>query len=131
MSVLWALVPCRRRCPVIREIRGPRPSGYPDGHFLAAGVRFALVALDLPDAEVPRFRTPEVEARDRRCRKHRKALGQRDSSALCRFQHAKERHLFRVIGARRVTRRGPDPLVLLLDDRGVVEMLVRGIGPEL
>ena len=79
------------------------------GHRLTlpGSVVLELVVADPPDREVARLGVREVDAADRRSRRHREALGQLDPN-LARAEQVEELRLLAVIGAGRVAERGPD-----------------------
>ncbi len=76
------------------------------------------------------LRVPEVVPRDRRGREHREAFGKGDARARLRIEELEERLLLGVIRARGIARRGADALIVLVDDRAVVEVLVGRVAPE-
>src|SRR6185369_14310379 len=90
------------------------------GHVqpLSPRVVLDLVALDLADAEVLRLRPPEVVPADRRAGQHRVALGQRDPGIGLGAEQIEHGLLLGVVGARRISWRRTDALVLLPDQVG-------------
>ena len=66
-----------------------------------------------------------------RAREHRVRLGQADPGARLRLEQLEQRALLGVVGAGRVAGRRADALVLLRDQRLVVERLVRRVAPQL
>ena len=73
----------------------------------------------------------EVEARNRRRREHREALGQLDAGAMRRIEELPQGRLLGVVGLRRIARRRADAEVLLGDQLLVGERLAGRIAPEL
>ena len=98
---------------------------------LALGVVGDLVAAETSDDEVLRLRVGEVQAADRGAGPHRHALGELDADASLDVEQLPQRLLLGVVRARGVAGGGADAVVLLLDQRLVVELLVGRVAPEL
>mmetsp|Transcript_30482 Transcript_30482/g.79140 ORF Transcript_30482/g.79140 Transcript_30482/m.79140 type:complete len:974 (-) Transcript_30482:1460-4381(-) len=98
---------------------------------LAAGILGDLVLADLTHLEVRRALVGEDERRDRGRGQHRERVGQRDVRLLVRLEQLPHEGLLRVVGLRRVARRGADALVLGLEHVIGGELLVGRVRPEL
>ena len=90
-----------------------------------------LIAFDFANSEVRGPGIPEEIAADRGSREHGEALGQLDSSPLGGAEELEQGPLLGMVRAGRVARRRADALVLLADDRGIVEVLIWRVTPEL
>src|ERR1700723_3663432 len=96
---------------------GTEPALYLLGrHALTASVVDDLVAVDLPEREVARFRMGEVEAADARAGPHGEGLREEHAGALLHVEELPQRPLFGVVRARGVAGGGADPAVLLGDE---------------
>src|ERR1700678_1870140 len=99
---------------IVVQVR-PEPSlDLRYGHTLALVIVHDLIAFDLAEAEIARFRMSEIETAYARTGPHRKRFGNQHSSVRFHIKQTPERTLFCVIRACRVTRGGPDSPVLLL-----------------
>ena len=71
----------------------------------------------------------EIEPAHARAGPHGKRLGNQHAGLLLRRRAAPQRALLRVIGARRVTRRGPDAPILLMDQLFAAQLLAAPVTP--
>src|SRR5580658_6942586 len=103
---------------------GPKPFlGLLDCPILAPGVVLHLVAPELPDAEVFGIRMIYVPSAHAAGRRHGAALGQAYSRCGLDAQETEEDGLFRVVGARGISRGGPYAAVSLPDKVCVAQIL--------
>ena len=117
------------RSRLVIQIR-PQPAfHFGHAHSLAARVVFHLVAIDLSQTEIPARRMRHVEPAHARPRPHRKRLGQLDARVLLHIEQPPQRALLRVIGARRIPRRRPDPAIFLVDQLIAAQLLARARSP--
>src|SRR4029079_787787 len=117
----------RPRKPLIQV--GPEPAlRLLDRHAAASCIILELIAPDFRDSEILAVAVAEIEARNRRGRKHREILGERNF-ARAFAEHLEERRLKAVIRARWVTGRGADPVIFLPSQLFVRQMLLR-IAPQ-
>src|SRR5215469_7050762 len=90
----------------------PQPSlDFVNAHPFAIGVVGNLIAIDLPQAEVTRFRMGKVKTTHARCGPHRKGLRDLNSCVGANIQQVPERTLLGVIRAGWITRRRSDTAV--------------------
>src|SRR5262249_3668398 len=73
----------------------------------------------------------EVQPTDRTGGRHRKALSQMNAYALFRLQQIEQQSFLRVIGLRRITGRGPDAAVTLLDQILGLQIFIPTVAPLL
>src|SRR5450631_4561553 len=71
----------------------------------------------------------KIETAHTRARMHRKRFGQRDPRRFLRIEQTEERALFRMIGGRRVPRRGANPAVLFPEQLFLREFFVAPEAP--
>src|SRR5690606_27012910 len=122
---------------VVTEVRCQPAFADRDILALALAVAFDLILVDLAHGEVLRFRVGEVPAGDGGGREHGVVLGEEHATATGLvvvgrgIEQFEQRGLFGVIRAGRVTRGRADALVLLADQRVVVQLLVLGVTPVL
>src|SRR5712691_4050506 len=117
---------CRR---VVVQVL-PEPSlDFCHAHPLAFAIVGNLVAVDLTETEIARFRMGEVEPTHARAGPHRKGLRDQHSGVGLHIEQSPKGALFRVIRARRVTRSRPDPPVLLCDEIRVAQALCTTVAP--
>src|SRR6266403_2254793 len=117
---------CRR--VVVQAL--PEPSlDFCHAHPLAFAIVGNLVAVDLTETEIARFRMGEVEPTHARAGPHRKGLRDQHSGVGLHIEQSPKGALFRVIRARRVTRSRPDPPVLLCDEIRVAQALCTTVAP--
>src|SRR3954449_1542339 len=110
------------REPLLRLVHRPA---------LAPRVVLDLVTPEAPEHEVPRPRMREVQPAHRGTRPHGHALGEFDAGGRLDVEELPDGLLLGVLGAGRVARCRPDAVVLLGDQPVTVEVLVRGVAPEL
>src|SRR4051812_4363709 len=110
------------REPLLRLVHRPA---------LAPRVVLDLVTPEAPEHEVPRPRMREIQPAHRGTRPHGHALGELDPGGRLDVEELPDGLLLGVLGAGRVARCRPDAVVLLGDQPVTVEVLVRGVAPEL
>src|SRR5882672_5464828 len=116
---------------IIAEIWRQPTLGFIQVNALADRVVLDLVEIDLAHREIVRVGVRKVEAADGRRRIHRKGFGETYTGVALHIEQPPERALFRVLGASRVSGRGAYATVFLADQLLVVELLGRGVTPEL
>ncbi len=90
-----------------------------------------MVAVDLAQAEIARFRVSEVEPAYARAGPHRERLRDQHAGVLLHIEQLPERALLGVIGARWVTRGRPDAAILLLNELRVAQAFFAAVAPLL
>src|SRR5579885_596271 len=100
---------------IVGKIRCEPLFALPDRPALALGVVLDLIAVDAADAEIGAFGMREINARDRRARPHRVALGDRNPDLRLGAEERKQRDLLGVLGLLRVAGRRPNADKYLLD----------------
>src|ERR1700730_5034608 len=108
----------------------PEPSlDFCHAHPLAFVIVGDLIAVDLAEAEISRFRVGKVEPTHARSGPHRKRLSNQHSSVRLHIEQTPKRPLLRWIRGRRVTCGWPDPTVLLLDEIRIAQSLFTTVTP--
>src|SRR5271154_7138396 len=90
-----------------------------------------LIAADLAEAEIAGFGMGEVEAAHAGAGPHRIRLRDQHAGVCLHVEQAPEGALLRVVGARRVTGRRPDPAILLMDKVLVAQAFLATVTPLL
>ena len=85
-----------------------------NGEALAPGVFFNLVLAEFANGEVFRLRVRKIKPAHRAARPHRVTFRQRDARVSFHVEQFPENSLFRVVRARRITRRRPDAAIFFL-----------------
>ena len=101
--------------------------GY--AHSLAFAVVGDLIAVDLAEAEIARFRMGEVKSTHARSGPHRKRLRDQHSCIRLHIEQTPERALLRVIRARRITCGRPDAAIFLLNKIRVAQAFRTTVTP--
>src|SRR5882724_396935 len=101
------------RIRVVAQDRRQPPFSFVHGKSLALRIAHDLIAVDLADTEIMRLWVRKIKPADRRCRKHRKGLGQANPRGSVRIEKAPQQRFFGVVGAGWIPRGGPDALIFL------------------
>src|SRR5260370_42063812 len=103
-------------CGVVVQARREPSLVLSYAHPLAFVIVGDLIAVDLAEREISRFRMGEVEPTHARSGPHRKRLSNQHSRVRLHIEQTPELALLGVVRTRRVTRGRPDPPILFLDE---------------
>src|SRR5580698_7811784 len=110
----WARAAPLRR--VVVQVLTEPSLDFGDCHPLALVIVVDLIAVDLSEAEVARFRMGEVETAYAGPGPHCEGLGNQHSGIRLHIEKTPERALFGVVRACRVTSGWADTAILFLDE---------------